>query len=40
MRRWVRILALKRTGLAEVPLAAEPAPEPASAGIVAPEPSL
>jgi ABC-type oligopeptide transport system substrate-binding subunit len=40
VRRWMRILALKRTGLTEVPLAVDPAPDPAPAGIAAPEPSL
>jgi len=43
VRRWMRILALKRTGLTEVPLvvALEPEPPPpASSGLATPEPSL
>ena len=40
VRRWARILALKRSGLVEVPLAVEPAPTPAPSGLAAPEPTL
>jgi hypothetical protein len=40
VRRWARILALKRSGLVEVPLAAQPAQEPPPSGLAAPEPTL
>ena len=40
VRRWMRILALKRTGLTEVPLAAGDPREPKPPALAAPEPSV
>jgi hypothetical protein len=40
VRRWIRILALKRSGHTEIPLATEPAPQTVPARLPTPEPSL